>query len=227
MVYMNVYWCEWQMQVYDCFIDVNYWWCIWMFYCCEWLTVYKLCIVTHLDNKVYSPLCCGRFPIKLTFHKCLHRGSNGCHSRIIIMLGQSTTLTPYMYLHKGSTTSPNHKLQNNLHNIQRKVTLIFQCTFTPSCITTFWIIPSHLINITYVKTFHEMIIFLKKNNQKTFYTLPVQGEGGSEWVIKFNGLSGDSGQWGPYSPYKPCNHSLYIGIIIFPHIDYTQSIGHN
>ena len=39
-----------------------------------------------------------------------------------------------------------------------------------------------------------------------------------EWVIKFNGLSGDSGQRGPYSPYKPCNHSLYIGIIIFPHI---------
>ena len=40
----------------------------------------------------------------------------------------------------------------------------------------------------------------------------------SEWVIKFNGLSGDSGQWGPY---KLCNHSFYIGIIIFPHIDNT------
>ena len=49
----------------------------------------------------------------------------------------------------------------------------------------------------------------------------------SEWVIKFNGLSGDSGQRGPYSPYKPCNHSLYIGIIIFPHIDNPQSTGHN
>ena len=35
------------------------------------------------------------------------------------------------------------------------------------------------------------------------------------WVIKLNGLSVDSGQRGPYSPYKPCNHSLYIGIIIF------------
>ena len=45
----------------------------------------------------------------------------------------------------------------------------------------------------------------------------------SEWVIKFNSLSGDSGQWGPYSPYKPCNHSLYIGIIIFPQIDNPQS----
>ena len=42
----------------------------------------------------------------------------------------------------------------------------------------------------------------------------------SEWVIKFKGLSKDSGQRGPYSPYKPCNHSLYIGIIIFSHIDW-------
>ena len=49
----------------------------------------------------------------------------------------------------------------------------------------------------------------------------------SEWVIKFNGLSGDSGHRGPYSLYKPCNHSLYIGIIIFPHIDNPQSTGHN
>ena len=40
-----------------------------------------------------------------------------------------------------------------------------------------------------------------------------------EWVIKFNGLSRDSRQWGPYRPYKPCNHSPYIGFIIFPHID--------
>ena len=49
----------------------------------------------------------------------------------------------------------------------------------------------------------------------------------SEWVIKFNGLSGDSGQRGPYSRYKPCNHSLYIEDIIFPNIDNTQSTGHN
>ena len=48
-----------------------------------------------------------------------------------------------------------------------------------------------------------------------------------EWVIKFNGLSGDNGPRGPFSSYKPCNHSLYIGIIIFPHIDNTQSTGHN
>ena len=50
-------------------------------------------------------------------------------------------------------------------------------------------------------------------------------EWASEW-LKFNSLSRDSGQQGPYSPYKPCNHSLYIGITIFPHIDNTQSTGH-
>ena len=45
-----------------------------------------------------------------------------------------------------------------------------------------------------------------------------------EWVIKFNSLSGDSRQRGPY---KQCTRSLYIGIIIFPHIDNTQYTGHN
>ena len=49
----------------------------------------------------------------------------------------------------------------------------------------------------------------------------------SEWVSEFNDLSGDSGQRGPYSPYEQCNHSLYIGIIIFPHIDNTQSTDNN
>ena len=43
----------------------------------------------------------------------------------------------------------------------------------------------------------------------------------SELVIKFNSLSGDSGQQGRY---KPCNHCLYIGIIIFPHIDSNNSM---
>ena len=46
----------------------------------------------------------------------------------------------------------------------------------------------------------------------------------SEWVIKFNRLFGNSGQPGPY---KSSNHSLYIGIIIFPHINNPQSTGHN
>ena len=48
-----------------------------------------------------------------------------------------------------------------------------------------------------------------------------------ERYIKFIGLFGDRGHQGPYSPYKPCNHNLYIGIIIFPHIDNPQSKGYN
>ena len=32
---------------------------------------------------------------------------------------------------------------------------------------------------------------------------------------------------GSYSPYKPRDHNLYIGIIIFPHIDNPQSTGYN
>ena len=48
-----------------------------------------------------------------------------------------------------------------------------------------------------------------------------------EREIKFIGLFGDRGHRGPYSPYKPCNHNLYIGIIIFPHIDNPQSTGYN
>ena len=50
--------------------------------------------------------------------------------------------------------------------------------------------------------------------------------GVSEW-LSLTAFWGDSGHQGPYSPYKPCNHSLYIGIIIFPHIDNAQSAGHN
>ena len=34
------------------------------------------------------------------------------------------------------------------------------------------------------------------------------------------------GHQGPYSPYKPCNHNLYIGIVIFPHIDNPQTTVH-
>ena len=49
------------------------------------------------------------------------------------------------------------------------------------------------------------------------------GHGVSEWLDLTPGLSGDSGQRGPYCPYKPCNHSLYIGIIISLHIDNTQA----
>ena len=45
-----------------------------------------------------------------------------------------------------------------------------------------------------------------------------------EWLSSTAVLgTADSGHRGPFCPYKPCNHSLYIGIIIFPHIDYLQA----
>ena len=49
----------------------------------------------------------------------------------------------------------------------------------------------------------------------------------TEREIKFIGIFEDRGHRGPYSPYKPLNHNLYIGIIIFPHIDNSQSTGYN
>ena len=72
-------------------------------------------------------------------------------------------------------------------------------------------------------------IFLHPQMKFSKWTFVLKGNDKwvSDWVIKFKGLSGDSGQRGPYSPYKPCTHSLYIGIIIFPHIDSTQSTGNN
>ena len=48
-----------------------------------------------------------------------------------------------------------------------------------------------------------------------------------EREIKFIGLFENRGHRGPYSPYKPFNHNLYIGIIIFPHIDNPQYTGHD
>ena len=45
-----------------------------------------------------------------------------------------------------------------------------------------------------------------------------------EREIKFIGLLRGRGHQGPY---KSCNHNLYIGIIIFPHIDNPQSTGYN
>ena len=57
------------------------------------------------------------------------------------------------------------------------------------------------------------------------YSAPCYGE--RERDIKFIGLFGDRGHRGPYSPYKPCNHNLYIEIIIFPHVDNPKSKGYN
>ena len=44
--------------------------------------------------------------------------------------------------------------------------------------------------------------------------------------IKFIALFWDRAHRGPCSSYKPCNHNLYIGIIIFPHISNPQSTGY-
>ena len=47
----------------------------------------------------------------------------------------------------------------------------------------------------------------------------------SEWL----GLTAfwDSGHKGPCSPYKPYNYNPYIGIIIVPYINSTQTTGYN
>ena len=45
----------------------------------------------------------------------------------------------------------------------------------------------------------------------------------SEWLSLLAFLN--PGHQGPYSPYKLCNHSLHIGIIIFPHIDHLSRYG--
>ena len=60
---------------------------------------------------------------------------------------------------------------------------------------------------------HNTISFL-------FFLFFLAGGGGG-------GGGGHSTYQGPYSPYKPYNHCLFIGIIIFPHTDHTQSAGHN
>ena len=57
------------------------------------------------------------------------------------------------------------------------------------------------------------------------YILSFGGE--REREIKFIGLFENRGHRGPYSPYKPFNHNLYIGIIIFPHIDNPQYTGYD
>ena len=67
-----------------------------------------------------------------------------------------------------------------------------------------------------------LIFYLYRNYQliKTYET-------GREREIKFIGLFENRGHRGPYSPYKPFNHNLYIGIIIFPHIDNSQYTGYD
>ena len=48
----------------------------------------------------------------------------------------------------------------------------------------------------------------------------------SEWVSEWLSLTAFSDSRQP-GPYKPCNYNLYIGTIIFPHVDNKQSTGHS
>ena len=54
---------------------------------------------------------------------------------------------------------------------------------------------------------------------------PPFGRRVTEWLSLTAFLG--SRQWGSCNPYKPCNHNLYIGMIIFPHIDNPQSTDYN
>ena len=53
----------------------------------------------------------------------------------------------------------------------------------------------------------------------------IDSEWVSEWVIKFDGISGDSRQQGPYSPYKRVILAYTIDLILDTHsIEYTGQI---
>ena len=84
-----------------------------------------------------------------------------------------------------------------------------------------YIQPSILL-ICFLFVSHQSDQQFRRYSNFKIWPWKIQGQG-HEWLIKFNSLSGNRRQRGPYSPYKLCNHSLYIGIIIFPHIDNTQS----
>ena len=70
-------------------------------------------------------------------------------------------------------------------------------------------------------------VIVKPSNKIWDWDFIQEREREREREIKFIGLFEDRGHRGPYSPYKPFNHNLYIGIIIFPHIDNPQSTGYN
>ena len=70
----------------------------------------------------------------------------------------------------------------------------------------------------------SLVQLLKFQNGDVISTLTLLS---IEREIKFISLFEDRGHRGPYSPYKLFNHNLYIGIIIFPHIDNPQSTGYN
>ena len=77
------------------------------------------------------------------------------------------------------------------------------------------------------KTSHRLPVFILPFALRSLscYNRPRYFE--REREIKFIGLFEDRGHRDPYSPYKPFNHNVYIGMIIFPHIDNPQSTGYN
>ena len=85
---------------------------------------------------------------------------------------------------------------------------------------------SFVNNIFFIHSFNVMLKpFLQKIYPQVFFLGYNLNE--REREIKFIGLFESRGHRGPYSSYKPFNHNLYIGIIIFPHIDNPRSTGYN
>ena len=80
-----------------------------------------------------------------------------------------------------------------------------------------------------METLSTLLALCEENTPVTGGFPPQRASNAEFWnkrEIKFIGLFGDRGHRGSYSPYKPCNHNLYIGTIIFPHIDNPQSTGY-
>ena len=61
---------------------------------------------------------------------------------------------------------------------------------------------SHFIQLDWVQQDSLRLCFINLNSAGRLSSFSWESEA-SEWVIKFNGLSGDSEQRDPYSPYKP------------------------
>ena len=86
------------------------------------------------------------------------------------------------------------------------------------------------VDMCRVVSCHPLIRYIQcysKEKKEIYIYIYIYREREREREIKIIGLFGDRGHRGPYTPYKSCNHNLYIGIIIFPHIDNPQSTGYN
>ena len=74
---------------------------------------------------------------------------------------------------------------------------------------------------------NSSVLVIYRYLQQLSGSQPFRDDRVSEWVIKFNGLSRTMDIKVHVIHISPCKHSLYIGIIIFPRIDNTQSTGYN